>query len=491
MVFSSHIFIFYFLPLMLTIVYALYRAPQRWRNFALVVLGYVFYGWANPKFVFLMFGTTFVDWLLSLVIGRDSWRFWRTWGREIVPLPRNASRTRTQHGAIVLSVVSNLAMLGFFKYFNFGIDSYNSLVTALGLEAWRWDTFFRVVLPLGISFYTFQSLSYTIDVYRGDAKAMKNFTDFSCFVSMCPHLVAGPILKFSYLADQLENRVLTRDKFARGVAFFCLGLAKKVLLANACGKMADTVFNAAAVGALDAWFGVLAYSFQIYFDFSGYSDMAIGLGLMLGFVFPKNFDSPYRSLSVTEFWRRWHISLSTWLREYLYIPLGGNRKGALRTYINLIVTMLLGGLWHGASWNFVIWGGIHGGMLAFERLLGKESPYKNLPKAVRTALTFLIVTLAWVFFRTGDLHQAGAYLAGMFGVGHATTNTALLGGLLLQPYYLLSFFAAAAIIWGGKDTWSWTQHLTWTKLAICLGLFWLALIVLATQAYNPFIYFIF
>ena len=186
MVFSSHIFIFYFLPLMLMIYYALCRAPQRWRNFALVILGYVFYGWANPKFVFLMFGTTFVDWLLSLIIAWDCWKFWRTWGKEITPLPKDLPRTRTQHGAIVLSVISNLVMLGFFKYFNFGLDSYNSLVTALGLEAWHWDTFFRVVLPLGISFYTFQSLSYTIDVYRGDAKAMKNFVDFSCFVSMCP-----------------------------------------------------------------------------------------------------------------------------------------------------------------------------------------------------------------------------------------------------------------------------------------------------------------
>lgn len=491
MVFSSHIFIFYFLPVMLAIVYALYRAPQRWRNFALVILGYIFYGWANPKFVFLMFGTTFVDWLLSLIIVWDSWKFWKAWGKEIVPLPRGTPRTRTQYSAIVFSVISNLAMLGLFKYFNFGIDSYNSLVTMLGLEAWRWDTFFRIVLPLGISFYTFQSLSYTIDVYRGDAKAMKNFTDFSCFVSMCPHLVAGPILKFSYLADQLENRKLTLEKFARGTAFFCLGLAKKVLLANPCGKMADTAFNAGSVSAPDSWLGVLAYSFQIYFDFSGYSDMAIGLGLMLGFVFAKNFDSPYRSQSITEFWRRWHISLSTWLREYLYIPLGGNRKGTVRTYFNLFVTMLLGGLWHGASWNFLIWGGIHGGMLAFERFQGKASFYRKFPKAIQTALTFLIVTLAWVFFRAGDLHRAGEYLASMFACGHTAENNALLDGILLQPYYLLSFLVAGAIVWGGRDTWGWTRQITWGKLAVCLALFGLALIVLATQAYNPFIYFIF
>ena len=218
---------------------------------------------------------------------------------------------------------------------------------------------------------------------------MRNFLDFSCFVSMFPHLVAGPILKFSYLADQLEHRTLTLDKFARGVAFFSLGLAKKVLIANPCGKVADLAFGAAR--PCGPWMRGLArvgYAFQIYFDFSGYSDMAIGLGLMLGFVFARNFDPPYRSRSITEFWRRWHISLSTWLREYLYIPLGGNRRGKARTYANLFAVMLLGGLWHGAAWNFVIWGGIHGATLAFERSLGKRSPYGRLPRPLRIGTTF-------------------------------------------------------------------------------------------------------
>jgi Predicted membrane protein involved in D-alanine export len=234
-------------------------------------------------------------------------------------------------------------------------------VQSVGLEGTQLNTFFRVVLPLGISFYTFQALSYTIDVYRGNAEAMANFIDFSCFVSMFPHLVAGPILKFSFLADQLKNRRLTSDKFARGVAFFMMGVAKKVLLANPCGKIADTAFDAGSIQTLDAWVGSFAYSFQIYFDFSGYSDMAIGLGLMFGFVFAKNFDSPYLAQSITDFWRRWHISLSTWLREYLYIPIGGNKGGLSRTYANLTVTMLIGGLWHGASWNFVIWAGFMAG----------------------------------------------------------------------------------------------------------------------------------
>ncbi len=221
----------------------------------------------------------------------------------------------------------------------------------------------RVALPLGISLYILQSLSYVIDVFRGHSAAIKNFVDFLCFETMYPQLVAGPIIRYSEIEDQLRSRTYTTTKFARGIAFFSLGLAKKVLLANPCGKIADLAFEAGSLGPIEAWYGVTAYAFQIYFDFSGYSDMAIGLGLMLGFVFPKNFDSPYRSQSITEFWHRWHISLSAWLRDYLYIPLGGNRKGRVRTYVNLFVVMLLGGLWHGAAWNFVIWGALHGALL--------------------------------------------------------------------------------------------------------------------------------
>ncbi|MFN2621497.1 MAG: MBOAT family protein [Chthoniobacterales bacterium] len=490
-VFSSHIFVYYFLPIALLGYYALWRARQRWRNGWLILTGYIFYGWAEPRFMPLMFVTTFVDWLVSLIIAHNTWRFWRVWHKPVKQLPHRAPRSRTQRRAILISVLLNLATLGFFKYFNFGIESYNNLVQALGLGHAQFDTFFRVVLPLGISFYTFQALSYTIDVYRGEAEAMSNFIDFSCFVSMFPHLVAGPILKFSFLADQIKHRRLTSEKFARGVAFFMLGLAKKILLANPCGKIADVAFNAGSVHSSDAWFGALGYSFQIYFDFSGYSDMAIGLGLIFGFVFAKNFDSPYRSESITDFWRRWHISLSTWLREYLYVPLGGNRKGTRRTYINLILTMLLGGLWHGASWNFVIWGGLHGGMLAFERSQGREGFYHNLPRPFRIAFTFLIVLLGWVFFRAADLPNALAYFASMFGLGHAQPGAALLSGIVYQPYYLLSLAIAGLVVWAGKQTWDWTQQMTLPKTALCFGLGWLALVVLATQEYNPFIYFIF
>ena len=281
MVFSSNIFLFYFLPLSLAIYYALYKAPQRAHNLCLALLGYVFYGWAEPRFSVLMFATTLFDWWLSLVIASDSWFIWRRSPGSLTTdsaLSRETARSRTQRSAITLSVVSNLAVLGFFKYFNFGVASYNQLAVETGHISLLWNNTLHVILPLGISFYTFQSLSYIIDVYRGDAKAMRNFIDFSCFVSMFPHLVAGPILKFSFLADQIENRTLTRGKFARGVCFFCLGMAKKVLIANACAQIADLMFRTNALHTIDAWLGIVAYAFQIYFDFSGYSDMAIGLG---------------------------------------------------------------------------------------------------------------------------------------------------------------------------------------------------------------------
>ena len=334
-------------------------------------------------------------------------------------------------------------------------------------------------------------MSYSIDVYRGDARAIRHFPDFACYVAMFPQLVAGPIVRFSEVSEQLTGRTHTLAKFARGVAFFSLGMAKKVLLANPCGKVADTVFDAGSALPMDAWYGAVAYAFQIYFDFSGYSDMAIGLGLMLGFAFPKNFDSPYRAASITEFWQRWHISLSSWLRDYLYIPLGGNRRGTRRTYVNLALVMLLGGLWHGAAWNFVIWGAIHGVMLAGERAMGRESAYRRLPHAARVAATFALTTLAWVFFRSADLPRALSFLGDMAGVGPVQPGAALIGGIIYKPYYLLSMSAAAVVVWRAPQTWDWTRNLTAARALVCLLALWLSLAALATQSYNPFIYFIF
>lgn len=482
MVFSSHVFLFYFLPLALLIYYIM---PRRGRHIALTLLSYLFYGWANPYFVFLMLFSTVVDYFCGLTIARA-----RLVGHDpIVTLPQGGTRTRRQKTALVISICTNLALLGFFKYFNFGVDSFNTLMQALGQEGW--DTFWRITLPLGISFYTFQSMSYSIDVYRGDAKAIRNFTDFSCYVAMFPQLVAGPIVRFHEVAAQLQRRSHTMEKFARGAAFFSLGMAKKILLANPCGKIADMVFDAGSATVLDAWYGATAYGFQIYFDFSAYSDMAIGLGLFFGFVFPKNFDSPYHAQSITEFWQRWHLSLSNWLRDYLYIPLGGNRKGVRRTYVNLAMVMLLGGLWHGAAWNFVLWGGIHGVMLAFERSQGKDSPYRNLPVPLKTAITFLIVTIAWVFFRAIDIGAAFAFIGNMFGAGPKQDGTGLVGGLIYQPYYMIFYAVAALTVWLAPQTWDFTRRMTRPKVVYCLLMLVLSIIVLTSQAFNPFIYFMF
>jgi alginate O-acetyltransferase complex protein AlgI len=470
MVFSSHVFVYYFLPLTLLVYYLL---PRRVKHLALTLFSYVFYGWANPLFVFVMLASTAVDY---------------TCGRAIAG---RLSTSRARKGAVVVSVCTNLSLLGFFKYFDFGVENYNALVGAVGLSAYQWDAVFRVTLPLGISFYTFQSMSYTIDVYRGHARAIRNFVDFACYVSMFPQLVAGPIIRFADVADQLRERQHTRVKFARGVSFFCLGMAKKILLANPCGKVADTVFDAGVVSALDAWYGAVAYAFQIYFDFGGYSDMAIGLGLMLGFTFPKNFDAPYRADSITEFWRRWHISLSSWLRDYLYVPLGGNRRGVWRTYMHLTIVMLLGGLWHGAAWNFLVWGAIHGAMLASERSRGKHSVYRSLPRPARIGLTFLLVLVAWVFFRSPDLPHALDHLCAMVGWATPQEGADLIAGLIYRPAYLLSMGMAAVLTWSAPQAWDWTKELTWTKVGVCVALLWISLAVMATQAYNPFIYFIF
>ncbi len=478
MVFSSHLFLFYFLPAVLAVYYL---CPRAGRHAMLTLLSYLFYGWANPLFVVLMFSSTVVDYLCGLVISG---------GREDLLDPASP-RTRKQRVALTVSILTNLSLLGFFKYFNFGVDTWNATVEALGWGHLGLDAVLRVTLPLGISFYTFQSMSYTIDVFRGDARAIRNFTDFSCYVSMFPQLVAGPIIRFQEVSEQLRSRTHTWEKFARGAAFLSLGLAKKVLLANPCGKVADTVFDAAARTPLDAWYGTVAYAFQIYFDFSGYSDMAIGLGLMLGFVFPKNFDSPYHSKSITEFWRRWHISLSTWLRDYLYIPLGGNRRGERRTYVNLALVMLLGGLWHGAAWNFVIWGAIHGVLLGAERAMGKDSPYRRLPAPLRTGITFVLVLFTWVFFRAPDLAASTSYLASMFGLGPDAGGGLLVRGLIYQPYYVLCILTAAVITWCAPQTWDWTRRITPARAAIILALLIVGVVMLTTQAFNPFIYFIF
>ncbi len=515
MVFSSHLFLFYFLPLALAGYYLsllagrVLRGATGWgtswlTHGTLTLLSYLFYGWANPLFVVLMFSSTVIDYICGLFISRQ----WN-WTKPIAALAPDGSRTTGQRVALAISICSNLSLLGFFKYFNFGLDSYNSVVTALGADDLAWHTLLRITLPLGISFYTFQSMSYSIDVYRGDARAIRHFIDFSCYVAMFPQLVAGPIIRFQEVDDQLRHRRHTVEKFSRGVALFAMGLTKKVMLANPCGKVADVCFDAGSVVAVDAWVGAVAYAMQIYYDFSGYTDMAIGLGLMMGFMFPKNFDSPYLSQSITEFWRRWHISLSTWLRDYLYIPLGGNRKGKYRTYANLAIVMLLGGLWHGASWNFVIWGAWNGGFLLLER-----TPFGRLLERAPPVIGWAYTILSWmgglVIFKAGDpklngdMARAGGYLLRMVGLGESTGDVPILSVCNWEMGLGLVFGSVACfplIPWlhdrylglrehSGPGRRHLLDHV-WhdARLIGLILVFYASVLLIASGAYNPFLYF--
>jgi alginate O-acetyltransferase complex protein AlgI len=334
-------------------------------------------------------------------------------------------------------------------------------------------------------------MSYTIDVWRGRVRALPSFTDFACYVSMFPQLVAGPIVRFRDVEAQLRSRTHDLAKFSRGAACVCAGLGKKVLLANPLAEAADACFAAAGPGALEAWWGLFAYAFQIYFDFSGYSDMAIGLGLMLGFTFPQNFDAPYRAESLTEFWRRWHISLSGWLRDYLYVPLGGNRLGERRTYVNLVIVMLLGGLWHGAAWHFVAWGAWHGAWLAVERALGRRALWSALPRPLRIACTFVAVCAGWVLFRAESFGHAGRYLAALAGVGGGGGGPAFAAAVAMAPLPATAMAAAATVTWAAPRTWEWTADPAAWKTAVALALLLASLAALTVQAHNPFIYFIF
>ncbi|MEW6238493.1 MAG: MBOAT family O-acyltransferase [Candidatus Omnitrophota bacterium] len=464
MVFTSHIFIFYFLPIVLAIYYLL---PFK-RNFFLLTASYVFYGWWNPWFAFLM--------LLATAIN-----YWG--GRMISQSPPGSPR---RHTALIASVAASLSMLGFFKYFMFMEGNVNFMLRLFGANALP---ILEVTLPIGISFFIFQSISYTIDVYRQESPPVRSFSDFACFVALFPQLIAGPIVRYNTIAEQLVERTHSREKFASGIALFILGFAKKLFLANIIGQSADAVFNAEAPGMLDAWFGVTAYAFQIYFDFSAYSDMAIGLGRMFGFEFLRNFNAPYHADSITEFWRRWHISLSTFLRDYLYIPLGGNRYGPRRTYINLTITMLLGGLWHGASWVFVIWGAYHGALLAFERWRGKKSVYEKLPRPVRVGVTFVLVLFSWVLFRCPTLEGASRFFQAMFGMAGASGGSILLGAEIYTQGQFLMMTLCALLAFQKKQAFDWAVNITWTKAIVLIVLFIFSLMAMFAQSFNPFLYY--
>ena len=465
MLFNSYEFLFLFLPVVLLGYYAL--LPKRTRLLFLTLTSYFFYGWWDYRFCALMLLSTTIDYVAGRGIGA-------------------AKTPRARRGWLIASIVSGLSLLGFFKYFDLAARTVNNAAAFLGAPE-PLLPLLHIVLPVGISFYTFQSMSYAIDIYLGAAKPARSFVDFACFVALYPQLIAGPIVRYRDLAEQLVERTHTLTKFSLGVTFFVFGLAKKVLLADGVATLVAPAFEQAAPGLVTAWTGMLGYAMQIYFDFSGYSDMAVGLGLMLGFRMPQNFNSPYRSVSITDFWRRWHITLSSWLRDYLYIPLGGNRLGPLRTYINLFLTMLLGGLWHGANWTFVIWGGYHGILLAVERAAGKKGLWSWAPPAAQRALTFLLVLFGWVFFRAVSVGQAAAMFRGLFGLnglGHGIR--AALGAAPL-PYLMLA--ATMALAFGFRNTWEIKWRNGWMLALALAALFAVCVGAILVNTSSPFLYF--
>ena len=471
MVFSSHIFIFYFLALILG---AYYFSPGRLKHLVLTLGSYLFYAWWNPWFVLLMIASTVIDFLCGKIIFNST--------------PEKPQRKI----GLLISIAANLSILGFFKYGNFFAENVSILARSIGLGEIALPEFFnKIILPIGISFYTFQSMSYTIDIYRKKALPAENFLTFACYVSMFPQLVAGPIVRYSDIAKQLKHRIHSAGSFIYGFTRFNFGFAKKILLANPVGEIADLCFSAgqSSLSTPAAWIGVICYAFQIYFDFSAYSDMAIGLGRMFGFTFRENFDSPYKSGSITEFWRRWHISLSSFLKDYLYIPLGGNRKGTSRTYINLIIVMFLGGLWHGAQWTFVIWGLIHGSILVIERISRRSKLGEKLPRSMKVLLTFIIILITWVFFRAENINIALNYLSKMFSVGESGQSAGILLGQVTRPMACFMMFISCFAIFIMPNTGNCLKKLTKLKVVLGLLLFVFSISVMFAQDFNPFLYF--
>ena len=407
--FYEYAFLFGFLPVVLLAYYGL---PGRWRNGWLFLASCLFYAASSLEFLPLLLASVAVDYSVGVRLAKAT---------------DPAARKRW----LALSVGVNLGLLGAFKYGGFLTGSLRSLFQTDGIPL------VDLVLPIGISFYTFQSMSYTIDLYRGRTRPVDSIVDFAAYVTMFPQLVAGPIVRFSHLNEQLKAREHSVDRFASGLHRFILGMAKKLLIADTLAALSVPLFANANPGFLEAWLSMLLFAGQIYFDFSGYSDMAIGLGRLFGFELPENFDAPYRATSFSDFWRRWHITLSSWLRDYLYIPLGGNRSGTIRTFVNLAITMLLGGLWHGASWNFVLWGGLHGLALGVERTFRERGP--SLPRWIRRGIVFVCVILIWTPFK---LESAGS----VFVWWNAMAGGAGLGQAPLLP--VLGALAFLGLVWG-------------------------------------------
>ena len=461
MVFSSLIFLFVYFPLVLGVYYI---CPLKWRNIVLLIFNLIFYGWGEPVYVLLMMFSVLVDYLLG--IGIDNWR----------------EKKKIAKTFLVASIVWNLGLLFFFKYYDSVLASLQEVGIAKGLPM------LELALPIGISFYTFQKLSYTVDVYRGDCRGQKNFVDFSVFVTLFPQLIAGPILQYKDLAEQLKSRVHSVGKMRDGIRIFTVGLCKKVLLANSVGELWDyyRVMEAGTITTAGAWIGLLAFCFQIYFDFSGYSDMAIGLGKMLGFDFKENFNYPYVAQTITDFWRRWHISLSSWFRDYLYIPLGGNRKGKGRQLLNILIVWASTGIWHGASFNFLLWGLYYAVILMAEKLFLLKW-LEKVPRVVRHVYALLLIMFGWAIFGMADMSSGSAYFAALFGMAGVG-----LGDLFqLSNYAILLVVLVIASLPVGKRVFvKLPERVRNVAEVVLIGA---GLIVstayLVDSTYNPFLYF--
>ena len=459
MLFSSNVFLYFYFPIVLALYFL---TPRKWRNVTLFLVSLFFYGWGEPVYLLLMVATIALNYVGGALIHKRK------------------EQGRSAKAPLIVSVVLNLLLLGFFKYFNFFMDNLQALLPALRSMAVP-----QISLPIGISFYVFQSMSYVIDVYRDDAPVQKNPIDFGTYVTLFPQLIAGPIVRYADVAQQMRSREENVEKFASGVRLFVVGLSKKVLLANQMGALWDTLQT--GTGTLGAWVGIAAYSLQLYFDFSGYSDMAIGLGRMLGFEFLINFDYPYISCSITEFWRRWHISLSTWFREYVYIPLGGNRRGLPRQIVNLLIVWGLTGFWHGASWNFLLWGLFYGIVLILEKMVLLKVLDKT-PGVLRHIYALFIVLLGWALFYFEDMSALTAFFGRLFtpvASGDGTRN-AIIGYLPLLAVTCLASTPLGKKLYDRVADKAWGR---WAALAGTMVLFLLCVAVLVSQSYNPFIYF--
>ena len=466
MLFSSIVFLFSFLPAVMILYYLL---PVRFRNVILLLASLVFYAWGEPVYLFLM--------LLSILFNYFS-------GLDIA---RNLQDKRAAKRSLVFNLIINLAVLGFFQYEGFVLDTLNGILPVH-------ISYHALPLPIGISFYTFQILSYIIDVYRGNVKVQTNLPNFALYVTMFPQLIAGPIVQYADVDEQLASREVSRTKFGEGSMYFIRGLAKKVLLANTSGMIFTEVSGLAKgnIAVMTAWLGAFAYMFQIYFDFSGYSDMAIGLGKMFGFEFNMNFNYPYVSKSITEFWRRWHISLSSWFRDYVYIPLGGNRVSKIKHIRNLLIVWFLTGLWHGAAWNFVAWGLYYGVILIIEKYL--LSPVLDrLPDVVRHIYSIVLVVIGWVLFFSSSFGQAADYIRVMFGAGaHGFADREsmylLTSNLIL---WLILIFGSTPLVHFRYEHMLRTKKWNTTIInsVVYAALFIVCIAYLVTETYNPFLYF--